>query len=405
MNKHTEVDLYKALGGVVEKNTVFYKEDFEIDKQIIQRAAESDDPDEKRLLWLSRKSGTQCLNEREAFIRDTRDFNTWQFYAQQTDDHIIAFVVEPYFVQGKAAIGNLYEIDFREHAAEMAKKAVSVSEKEITFEDSFITRTPFKVGWGTISGLIEEHGNIVKQVSIPQDPEKLHDVLSEQRQKRYGLKEAKREETLMPLPFAEQNAYNAIKEAHPASLVCFAQHGYYELYGEDAKMASSILGTKLLSKELEGGGSISVTGFKESAWVSASHRLWKTGANVLLFKDGEIAKDLKAADYIPIGLVINIDNQPYKIKTVDFKADKVMLQAMRKDVNPQKLTEDIAYIRSFVEETPIPLTKAEIKAIMRKIDGETKRDKPSVRDRLKAEQKVQRTASSINKSKGKEMEI
>ena len=170
-------------------------------------------------------------------------------------------------------------------------------------------------------------------------------------------------------------------------------------------MASSILGTKLLSKELEGGGSISVTGFKESAWVSASHRLWKTGANVLLFKDGEIAKDLKAADYIPIGLVINIDNQPYKIKTVDFKADKVMLQAMRKDVNPQKLTEDIAYIRSFVEETPIPLTKAEIKAIMRKIDGETKRDKPSVRDRLKAEQKVQRTASSINKSKGKEMEI
>jgi hypothetical protein len=243
---------------VVEKNTVFYKEDFEIDKRIIQKAAESDDLDEKRLLWLSRKSGTQCLNEREAFIRDTRDFNTWQFYAQQTDDHLVAFVVEPYFVQGKTSIGNLYEIDFREHAAEMAKKAVSVSEKEISFEDGFITRTPFNVGWGAISNLIEEHGKIIKQVSIPQDPDKLHDVLSEQRQKRYGLKEAKREEKLMPLPLTEQDAYNAVKEAHPASLVCFAQHGYYELYGEDAKMASSILGTKLLSKELEVGGSVSV---------------------------------------------------------------------------------------------------------------------------------------------------
>ena len=69
------------------------------------------------------------------------------------------------------------------------------------------------------------------------------------------------------------------------------------------------------------------------------------------------------------------------------------------------VSEHIAYIRSFVEETPIPLTRAEIKAIMRKIDGEAKQDKPSVRDRLKTEQKVQRTTPSINKSKGKEMEI
>ena len=98
MNKHTGVDLYEALGKVVEENTAFYKDDFEIDKRIIQRAAESDEPDEKRLLWLSRKSGTQCLNEREAFIRDTRDFNTWQFYAQQADDHFVAFMVEPYFI-------------------------------------------------------------------------------------------------------------------------------------------------------------------------------------------------------------------------------------------------------------------------------------------------------------------
>ncbi len=121
-------------------------------------------------MWLSRKSGTQCLNEREAFIRDTRDFNTWQFYAQQADDHFVAFVVEPHFIQGKAAIGNLYELDFREHAAEMAKKAVRVSEKEITFEDGYVTRTPFNIGWGAVSNMVEEHGNIVKQALSPQDP-------------------------------------------------------------------------------------------------------------------------------------------------------------------------------------------------------------------------------------------
>ena len=107
----------------------------------------------------------------------------------------------------------------------MAKKAVSVSEKEMTFEDGFVTRTLFNIGWGAVSNLIEEHGNIVKQVAVPQDPDKLHDVLVEQRQKRYAMKEAKREEILLPLPFAEQNAFNAVKEAHPESLICFAQHG------------------------------------------------------------------------------------------------------------------------------------------------------------------------------------
>ena len=59
----------------------------------------------------------------------------------------------------------------------MAKKAVRVSEKEITFEDGYVTRTPFNIGLGAVSNMVEEHGNIVKQVALPQDPDKLHVVL------------------------------------------------------------------------------------------------------------------------------------------------------------------------------------------------------------------------------------
>jgi hypothetical protein len=125
----------------------------------------------------------------------------------------------------------------------------------------------------------------------------------------------------------------------------------------------------------------------------------------LLFKNGEIEKNLKASDYIPVGLVIKIDNHPYQIDAVDYKADEVTLHAAVAGVNPQKLTEDIAYIRSYVEETPIPLTKAEIKAIMGKTDGEKKREKPSVRNRLKAEHSAQRKTPSTNKSKEKDIEL
>ena len=45
---------------------------------------------------------------------------------------------------------------------------------------------------------------------------------------------------------------------------------------------------------------MAVTGFREAAWVAvASKKLWQSGADVFLSKDGETFKELKAADYIP----------------------------------------------------------------------------------------------------------
>jgi hypothetical protein len=185
MNAQTNVDLISVLGEVVSRNTAFYKEDFEIDKQIFRRAAASDEPDEKRLLWLSRKCGTQCLNEREAYIRDTRDFNTWQYYAQQTDEPIIAYVVEPYHLNGEKVIGNLYKLDYREHATEMAKKAVPVGDKEVIFKDGFVAQVAINTRLGEISKLIEEHGTISNQIASAKRPERLSDVLSEQHRNGY----------------------------------------------------------------------------------------------------------------------------------------------------------------------------------------------------------------------------
>ena len=77
-----------------------------------------------------------------------------------------------------------------------------------------------------------------------------------------------------PLPVAELRKYEAVKKAHPDALVCFAQNGYFELYGKDAEKAAPLLGTKLLEKKVRGKPSVPVTGFRESAWVAGSHKLW-----------------------------------------------------------------------------------------------------------------------------------
>ncbi len=67
-----------------------------------------------------------------------------------------------------------------------------------------------------------------------------------------------RTEVLAPLPVAELRKYEAVKKAHPDALVCFAQNGYFELYGKDAKKAAPLLGTKLLEKKVRGKPSMPV---------------------------------------------------------------------------------------------------------------------------------------------------
>mgnify|MGYP002229009906 CR=1 FL=1 len=88
--------------------------------------------------------------------------------------------------------------------------------------------------------------------TLPKDADALAEVLSKQKSRRDRLPDAERTEVLSPLPVAELRKYEAVKKAHPDALVCFAQNGYFELYGKDAEKAAPLLGTKLLEKKVRG---------------------------------------------------------------------------------------------------------------------------------------------------------
>ena len=90
MKKYTDVDIVAELQKLVDDHVDSYKEDFDIDKRIIRRAAESRSPEDKTLMWFCRPHGTHCLNENQVFIQGTRDHNTFRFYAEQTYDECIA---------------------------------------------------------------------------------------------------------------------------------------------------------------------------------------------------------------------------------------------------------------------------------------------------------------------------
>ena len=134
MQKFENVDVIAALDEIMRQKTAFYQSDFDIDKGIIQRAAASDQPADKTLLWMSRPSGTYCFRERDVFLKGTRQHNTWKFYGEQTRDRVLAYAVE---LTGKARgviRGNLYELDYQQHFRHIIDAALPVSVNRLFYE-------------------------------------------------------------------------------------------------------------------------------------------------------------------------------------------------------------------------------------------------------------------------------
>ena len=63
MNKFEDVDVIASLEAIMKQNTAFYQNDFDLDRNILQKAAASPTAEDRRLLWFSRPSGTSCFRD------------------------------------------------------------------------------------------------------------------------------------------------------------------------------------------------------------------------------------------------------------------------------------------------------------------------------------------------------
>ena len=83
--------------------------------------------------------------------------------------------------------------------------------------------------------------------------------LSPREKERYAQlqreKEAERE-----LPTQSQTDYNAIKKAHPDDIVLFQVGDFFEMYGEDAKQAATLLALNLTTRAIPGAGRVAMCG-------------------------------------------------------------------------------------------------------------------------------------------------
>lgn len=421
--KFENIDLVDVLRRIMDIHTQNYKEDFELDAKLLYDLASSSSAEDKHLLWMSRPNGTYLLPEREVYVEDSYENKVWEFYHDQTRDPILAYAVEINGLEGDTVKGSLIELDYAAHVERMKQLTVPVEKMAVTFEDSTTFFLSFRSYWRESKPLEEKHGAVASVSYLPENAAELDMILRRERFKtNFHAKNGSIEdhihklavqhgvtEKLGILPLEAQTAYNAVKESHPEAIVCFAQNGCFEIYGEDAKKAAPMLGTKLLIKELEGGGQVAVTGFPKELWVAKAKELWGQGNDVLLTQPGEngrqeTVKHLCTAEYIPVGMVMDMDGKTVRVDNVDFSNDAVGMTDITDKQHPIAFREKPSIVRSYVEAAP---AEQLWKAIERQ---ERRTNKPSILAKLKdraqsAPERQTKTPERAKKPKLKEMEI
>ncbi len=178
MQKFENVDILKSLKAIMQTHTEHFQSDFDIDIKILKQAAKSPTSEDKKYLWICRPAGTWCLRERDTFIKDTREHNTFCFYAEQTRDKILAYAVELTGIEKGRVTGSLYELDYQKHYKHVKDASVPAGDTKLIYQNGERTQEAGK----RITGDADpDLGKFLFFEEQPKDPAALRGVLWDER--------------------------------------------------------------------------------------------------------------------------------------------------------------------------------------------------------------------------------
>jgi hypothetical protein len=184
MRKYENVDVVACLGAVMEINTENYKSDFKYDVGMFYDAARKPDGENNRLLWLTRRSGTECFFERDVYLMPSQAYETWQSYAASRYEAARAYAVEITALDSGRVYGDIYELDYRDHAADVKRAARPVYTVDTLYADGERLHLPYKIWDANRERLYHEHGHLQSVRRIPDDEDALQKVLNTARARR-----------------------------------------------------------------------------------------------------------------------------------------------------------------------------------------------------------------------------
>lgn len=175
--KFENVDILDALSKIVELHTKHYREDFDLDKELIPKLALSATPEDNHLLWMSRPSGTYVLRERDIYLQGTYAHNTWKYYHEQFKDPILAYAISLNGIQNGNVIGTIYPLDYASHVKHIKQLALPIRNVTVAFEDGFVATFPFDNRRRRVNELMPKHGAPCTMSYAPESESELTTIL------------------------------------------------------------------------------------------------------------------------------------------------------------------------------------------------------------------------------------
>ena len=178
MRKFENCDVLSVLREIMSHNTKHYQTDFTIDEEILTEAIRQPNVPDRRYLWMSRPCGTHCLKEKDVFLFNSPEYNTWTAYAD-TADEIIAYAVQLNCRENGVLKGDLYELDYASHCAMAKNSAVYIAQVRLYSRERNIIMA-YSDDWR----LKAREYNCDKREFIPLSQNKLDTLLENMRQER-----------------------------------------------------------------------------------------------------------------------------------------------------------------------------------------------------------------------------
>ena len=179
-----DVDVLDFLGKVVELHTQHYKDDFDIDKELIQNLAACRNGKNEQLLWMSRTCGTYCLWERDVYLQDSHENKVWRFYHEQTKDSILAYAIRLDGIQDGKVTGCIWPLDYHAHVERVKLLSCAIEKVSVLFQDGTQMSFPYDSYIQQISRLKAEHGTSKCMTWLPESEQELQTILRREHVKR-----------------------------------------------------------------------------------------------------------------------------------------------------------------------------------------------------------------------------
>jgi len=173
------VDILDSLEQIMELHTQHYKDDFDLDKELIPKLAVSGEPEDRRLLC-----GTYTLREWEVYLEGSHANKVWKFYHEQTKDPVLAYALSIKDVQDGKVIGNIYPLDYGAHVERVKLLTCPIGKVAVLFEDGANITIPYQNQRQLMNELMPVHGSPKTMTELPQNERELAVILKRERLKR-----------------------------------------------------------------------------------------------------------------------------------------------------------------------------------------------------------------------------